>query len=140
MNLQDTLKDYLALHKQLVKGRAGGEQVITPTPEAKQVLLNNLNTASKTNGRILSLMVFLVVLAITFNIVALFIFPNDTLKTVIEIVVGSSILGMLYFLRTLWKDKTALDILLAIIPSLTPEQVLQIVLDIYNKSYGENPK
>lgn len=136
MSLKSKLHTYLDSHKIQVMGTEN--EVITKVPDekTKSILIKSLDQTSKNNSRILGLIIFVAIVVIGFMVTSTFLFDSGELQNIINIVTGTSILGMFSYLRSLWKEKTTLDILLAIIPSLSPEQVLPIVSDTYKGLYG----
>jgi hypothetical protein len=65
-------------------------------------------------------------------IIALVVFlPQERLQLFLQVAFGGSIMGLLNLMRKIWREKTAADFLLAIIPSSDPSEVLRIVEIVY---------
>jgi len=102
------------------------------TPEVKDGVMERLLGESKFNNRFLKAVITLHFLIFT---VALWLvyYSKDSLAA-FSVILGISVtllLGVVRSLSSLWQTKMGIDILIAILPSLSPEQSVKVVKDIY---------
>lgn len=109
-----------------------GSAKISVTPEVKDRLIKRLFVESKFNNRIL---IAVTILHIFIFIIALWlVYYNRNSLTAVSVIFGGSVLSLLGITRSLsnlWRTKTGIDLLIAILPSLCPEQVIQVIKDLY---------
>lgn len=114
---------------------------ISVTPEVKRRLIERLLRESNFNNRIL---VAVTCLHFLLFIIALWlVYYNRDSLSAISVILGGSVLSLLAVTRSLsnlWRTKTGVDVLIAILPSLSPEQAIQAVKDLYYDQRGHNDK
>lgn len=112
---------------------------ISVTHEVKVRLIERLLVESKFNNRFL---VALTSLHFVVFILALWLvyYYRDSLRS-ISLILGGSALSLLAVTRRLsdlWRTKMGVDVLIAILPSLSPDQAIQAVKDLYYDQRGRN--
>lgn len=116
--------------KPVVMGKAPAK--ISVTPEIKERLMERLFVALKLHNQILLALIALHFLIIIAAFCLVYYYRSS--PTTVSVILGGSILSLLPVIRSLsniWRTKMAVDVLIAILPSLSPEQSLEAVKDLY---------
>lgn len=129
---------YLKLKGGLDAAEMGVGKKRSPEPERKE-LLARLQARERESGRLLWVTVsaYLLLLAGGFILVFLQRERPDTLKPLL----GGAFLSLLAVgnaLRGLWREKSALDLLLEVAPSLSSDQLVPLLQAFYFKERGAN--
>jgi hypothetical protein len=130
--------------KPVVLGTAPAK--ISVTPEVKERLMERLFIESKLHNRILMALMAVHFLIIIAAFCLVYFYRNDLTST--SVILGGSgsilsLLGITRSLSNLWRTKMAVDVLIAILPSLSTEQAIQAVKDLYyaqSKSSTDAPR
>jgi hypothetical protein len=109
------------------------EQEVTKLPSKRESdwLYAQLEKQSRTNN-IAFFSLFAIIGILIFLIIALVVFlPQARLQTFLQAAFGGSIMGLLILMRRIWRDKTAADMMLALVPTLDPKEVLRVTEALY---------
>jgi hypothetical protein len=115
-------------------GRVSTERVAAPRPEnvdATAVLIRRLDAQSTFNNRLIIVVVATYVAILAF-ICVLAVVQSEPAWLVTAL--GGNILilaGSVSFLRDVWREKNYIDMLLAILPSLTGAEAAKVVKTLY---------
>jgi len=127
------LESYLDQAGALTPVRLGGERkAISLKAEDSKVLVDRLMKEAKFNNLLLS---SVTVLHFALFALALWLvyYYRNTPNTVVVILGGSvlSLMPITWGLRGLWREKWAIDMLVTILPNLSPEEALNVVKILY---------
>ena len=108
------------------------DRAITATAEDQQVLFTRLLRQGKFNNRMV-IAVTVLHFALFVLAIALVYYYRESFN-VVAAILGGSVLSLLAITRSLtglWREKWMIDILVSLLPNLTPEQALTFVRSIY---------
>ena len=131
--LKNIFKKYLDESKISDLGSMGGQQ---QAPSNTNTLKERLIKQSKFNNSIL--IISIVLLCILFFLGVYFAIYYRDEPTTMSVVLGGSIfslLGIIVWLRKLWAEKNLMDVSLAIIEDLPPQEAAKYILIIYDKMF-----
>lgn len=113
--------------------KLGGEEISRPATEKDQ-LREDLNNISKRNGTIF--WVILIIIILLFALSLLFIAMNqdepDKIKLIFGIT-GISVMGLIYYMVKIWKEKNYIDMTLILVRTLKEETVFSILNALHQK-------
>lgn len=138
--LQLVFEEYLEKTGRLKKVALGGPELRTISPADNQLLINRLEKESKLNLRILIAIISMFL--VLFGIGVLLVFVYIRSPKILSIIFGGDFLALLAIIRGLqqtWREKTTLDILLAVLPNLSPQEVVKVIECLYHSNkHGGN--
>jgi len=127
------LESYLDQLGALTPVKLGGERkAISLKAEDNKILVNRLMKEGKFNNLLLA-SVTVLHFALFALATWLVYYYRTSPKTVVAIL-GSSVLSLMQItwgLRGLWREKWAIDMLVTILPNLSPEEALKVVKILY---------
>lgn len=113
---------------------------ISVTPEVKERLIEHLLVGLKFHNRFLKA---LIALHFLIFVVALWlVYYNRNSLGAVSAILSISVLlllGVIRSLSNLWQTKVGIDILIAILPGLPPEQAVKAVKDLYYNQSKPSP-
>src|SRR5262245_11473463 len=127
------LESYLDQLGALAPVVLGGERkAISLKAEDSKVLVNRLMKEGKFNNLLLASVTVLHFALFALAIGLVFYFKNFP-STVVAILGGSvlSLMRITWSLSGLWREKWAIDMLVTILPNLSPEEALKVVKILY---------
>ena len=132
--LNDVIGQFLKSDESLRAGPHLGPQARKATPQQVEFLIAQLRAASTQNGKIIAVVIALYVamLACGFVIVFALLHEPKTMRAVL----GGSFLSLLVIvkgLHSLWRENTRIQLLMALLPSLPPEEAIKVVESYYYK-------
>lgn len=126
------LGSYLEKVGGLERASLGEAKAISVNPGDQQQLLGQLHRESKFNNRLIVCVTVLHFLL--FILAAALVFYHRDSPKVISLILGGSFLSLLPVINSLsrlWREKSAIDMLGVILPTLTPEQSIKVIQSIY---------
>ncbi len=133
--VREFLKDVGAMEAPIL----GPKQVtILPKKERLERFRANLEHLAKRNRRLSMLMLILHILVVCLVGVSLLVVRGGQTLGVVAMGGGTAlILGLLGGLRAMWREASTQDLLLTVIPSLQPAEILHLLEGIH---YGKNAR
>ena len=133
--LTDVLGQFLEAHPALRSPPSLGDKTPLVSEQQKSFLIQQLKLASAQNRKIATVLVgvYVAMLVVGF-IIALTLFRNET---ALRAALGGSFLSLLLIVRGLysvWRENNGMQVLLALIPSLSPEEAIKVVESYYYKT------
>lgn len=135
--LKAILGDFLGV--EFIKAGSNTESLNRPDmneilASRKHVLVDNLLKQSKNN--LLLIYVMTAMLAVLFGVCIYFAiyFKDDPPK--LKFTIGGSLMGLIVIIRYLfliWREKSKMDLLITLIPEITPQEVKEVIEIIYCK-------
>ena len=137
MKLHSVLKEALQSIGGLAPVPLGGDDEGSATEEWKHKLLERLEKEAAYNKRVFTLLVAMCVVLFVVGL-ALVVYYLDEPRSIQAILGGGSLLSILAVMtriQRLMNEKTGVDILLTVVPTLPPKQVVRVVQSLY---YGKS--
>ncbi len=132
----NSLKNVIVKYQstEATKHLGGAEKVFDLTETQQKNLRDDLNNVSVRNGKIFwtILVAILAVFILSIVFVAFNQDKPDTIKTIFSIT-GVSIMGLIYYMVRIWKEKNYIDLTLTLVRTLDKEMVNSILLALLNK-------
>lgn len=130
MNRLDAiLREFLREIKYLDVPKLGGEPAPMVDKENIRRFSEQLKRSMKANDRMVSLLLSLYVA--TFLVVVLIAVACAGKASYLQGVLGGSLLAITEALRRFWREKTVFDLMIAVIPNLSPIEVVKVVESVY---------
>lgn len=132
--LEHTLASYLKTIDQLEPQSLGGRQR-SLTDQDSQFLRESLTRQLRFNNSLI--VVAVVLLCVLFLLAVLLILAQRNSLNAVAVISGatfSAMLAIIAFLRRLWLDKSAMDMLLYACYGLSPQEVAKLVTSFYFKA------
>lgn len=130
MNQLDAiLREFLHEIKCLDVPKLGGEPPPMVDKENIRRFSEQLKRRMKANDRMVNLLLGLY--AATFLVAALIVVAFAGKASYLQAVLGGSLLAITEALRRFWKEKTALDVVIMVIPNLSPIEVVKVIESLY---------
>jgi hypothetical protein len=133
-NIGTIASEYLQRVDKLRPRALGGKaetEVRVPSQADSEWLYRQLEKQSHANNTTFYVLFALIGLLVLLIIALVVFLPQERLQLFLQVAFGGSIMGLLNLMRKIWREKTAADFLLAIIPSSDPSEVLRIVEIVY---------
>lgn len=132
--LEDSLNEWGAL-KPIKLG--GERKAIVLSAENKQMFVDRLIKQDKLNNLLLFSIALLYFAIFGLALVLVYYYRTSS-STVLSILGGSvaSLLPITWGLKSLWKEKSLLDILITVLPNMSPEEAVNLI-KVYYFSKGE---
>lgn len=133
-HLIDVLGEFLETDKTIQLGPHLGGKAPKVTDQQISFLLEQLKAAAAQNGKIVAILisVYVAMLVVAF-IIVLRLFTNPT---AMRAALGGSFLSLLVIvkgLHSLWRENHGIQIMIALLPSLSPEEAIKVVESFYYK-------
>jgi hypothetical protein len=140
-NLKTVLGEYLRAVGATEAAQLGGKPKVDVTPKDNLLLIDRLRQKAGINN---SLVIALMVLHfLIFFLAAALVYYQRESPNNIKVILGGSLLSLLALTRSLaglWRDKTKMDMLVVIIPSLSPQEAVKAIQSIYYSSAVQAPR
>ena len=140
MNLKQTLTAYLRRIEQY-EPQTLGKKARPVTAEDSQFLRDSLDRQLRFNNSIVT--VSIVLLCCLFGLGIFLVLYHRNSVNAVAVISGAtfaSLLGIVRFLRQLWLDKSAMDILIHVSYTLPPAEAAKVVTSFYFKAAGSKAK
>lgn len=132
-NITNIYEKFLKENHRFEKIKAGGSEGVIPATEtSKSQLINNLLIQNKFNNILILVIMAMFIVIFGIGIYFSLYYRNDP-KTM-GVVFGGSFLSLLVIIRglqNLWKQKSTMDMLLTIVPNMTPDKAVEIIEMLY---------
>ncbi len=132
--LTNVLGEFLQANKTIRIRPYVGEGAPAVTEQQLTFLIAQLRAASARNGKIIAVVIALYVAMLAGAFVIVFALLHEP-KTMLTVLGGSflSLLAIVKGLHSLWRENTRIQLLIALLPSLSPEDAVKVVESYYFK-------
>jgi hypothetical protein len=132
--LTDVLGQFLQTDETIRLGPHLGGKAPAVTEQQLTFLIAQLRAASAQNGKIIAVVIALYVAMLAGGFVIVFALLHEP-KTMRTVLGGSflSLLAIVKGLHSLWRENTRIQLMIALLPSLSPEDAIKVVESYYYK-------
>ena len=139
--LNDVISGFLKSDESLRAAPHLGGPARKITQDQVTFLIEQLKAASNQNGKIVAVLIILYIAMLIGGFVIVFTLYHDP-KVMHGALGGSflSLLAILTGLRSIWREQSQFMLMIALLPSLLPEEAIKVVETYYYKSKNKTGK